>query len=287
MLYATIDYSGKKSLWSRYVEEEVLGEVKISIPHIKESHQRGEAKKILKKLKKYKVDNLVLHDELNQFEEFRYFLTENQKQIINGSRMSKALLPLILSELANLTKYPEEKMRVLLLMNEYSIENIDLIECLSQNIKQLTVVSHNYTKYQKTSHRLLEEYGYVVKLYGKDFTEAKKENIIINLDFSEEEIKRLSFNRFGIIISFNEEIAKVKKWFNGVIIRDVDIMGEGIPKTGFHKLSICEARLYRPFRKLQENKKVFEAENYKINGFIGKNGKITEEEFENIAKNFT
>ncbi len=287
MLYATIDYLGKRTLWSRYIEEEVLGEVKISIPKIKESHQKGEAKRVLKKLNQYKVDNLVLHEEFNQLEDFKYFLTEKKKQIINGSRMSKALLPLILSEIAKLTKYPEEKMKVLLLMNEYSIENIDLIECLSQNIKQLTVVSQNYTKYQKTSHRLLEAYGYVVKLYGKEFEEAKKENIIINLDFSEEEMKRIVFNRFGIIISFNEEVERIKRCFNGVIIRDVDIMGEGIPKTGFHKLSICEARLYRPFRKLLENEKVFEAENYKINGFIGKNGKITEEEFEKIAKNFT
>ena len=100
-------------------------------------------------------------------------------------------------------------------------------------------------------------------------------------------MKRIVINRNSIVISLNEKIGKIKKNFQGIVIQDIDILGEGIPREGFHKLSICEARLYRPLRKIMDNEKVFEAEDYRINGYIGSNGKITEEEFEKLAKNFT
>ena len=47
-------------------------------------------------------------------------------------------------------------MNVLLLMNEYSLENIDLIEYISKDVKEFNLISRNYTKYEKTSMKLFE-----------------------------------------------------------------------------------------------------------------------------------
>ena len=71
-----------------------------------------------------------------------------------------------------------------------------------------------------------------------------------------------------------------------IIINDIDILGEGIPNNNFRKLAVCEAKLYRPLRKVKDNEKVFTREKYVINGYIGKNGKITQEDFERIGKNY-
>ena len=40
------------------------------------------------------------------------------------------------------------------------------------------------------------------------------------------------------------------------------------------------------FNEVKDNERVFESEKYIINGYIGKNGKITQEEFEKIGENF-
>lgn len=262
------------------------GEVKILVPKFKEKNSIQNAKKTLKKIKKYNIQNVVLNNELNKNKEFRKTFEENKKNIITGSRIGKILLPKIIEEIANYSKIPKEKLKIVLLMDEYSIENIDLIECISKDIKQLSVVSKNYTKYEKTANKLYQNYGYMVKLYGKHKREFKRDNIIINLDFSEKEIQNIVLSRNGIIISLNEKINKLRKSFNGIIINDIDIIGEGIADNNFRKLAVCEAKLYRPLRKIKDNEKVFFREKYIINGYIGKNGKIAQEDFEKIGKNY-
>ena len=50
---------------------------------------------------------------------------------------------------------------------------------------------------------------------------------------------------------------------------------------------MCEAQIYKPLRKLKDNERLFGSEKFIINGYIGNNGKITEEEFEKIGRNFS
>lgn len=267
-------------------QKKFYGEVKILMPKFKEKNSEESSKKLLRKIKKYNVQNIVLNEELNHNTGFKNVLIENKKYVISGNRISKILIPKIIAEIANYTKHPAEKTKVVLLMNEYSIENIDLIECIAKEVKQLSVISQNYTKYEKTASRLYQNYGCIVKLYGIDVKDFKRDNLIINIDYTETMLNEMILPRNGIIITFNEKINSLRKSFNGIIINDIDIMGEGIPNQNFRKLAVCEAKLYRPLRKVKDNERVFDSEKYIINGYIGKSGKITQEEFEKIGKNF-
>ena len=256
------------------------------MPKFSEKNSFVNAKRTLKKIKKYNVQNVVLNNELNKNIEFKNLLTENKKYIITGNRIGKILLPKIIEDISKYSKCTKEKLKIILLMNEYSIENIDLIECISKDVKQLSVVSKNYTKYEKTANKLYLNYGYMVKLYNNDIREFKRDNIIINMDFTEKEIKNMVLPRNGILISLNERITSLRKNFNGIIINDLDILGEGIPNDNFRKLAVCEAKLYKPLRKIKDNERIFLNEKYVINGYIGRSGKITQEDFEKIGKNY-
>ncbi len=233
------------------------------------------------------MQNIVLNNELSKNQNFCNILHENKKYVVTGNRLGKVLLPQIISDISNYSKYNKERLKVVLLMNEYSIENLDLVECISKEVKQLSIVSSNYTKYEKTASRLFDSYGYMIKLYDNTTKEFKRDNIIINIDFSEEEMRKMFFQKYSVIISLNEKINNLRKNFDGIIINDIDIVGDGIPNENFRKLAICEAKLYRPLRKIKDNERVFFNEKYKINGFIGKNGKITQEDFEKVGKNYT
>lgn len=287
MLYALIDYSVKNRL-GRISSEEILGEVKISTPKFKEKYNKIYAKKILKKINEHNVENIILNRELSENKGFCRLLEESKKYIITGKRISKVLLNKIVNEIAKYTRYPKEKMNILLLMNEYSLENIDLIEYLSKEIKELTVLSRNYTKYERAATKLFDNYGYLVKLYSNEsINEFKRANIIINLDFKEEEFQKINFARNSIVISLNEKINKIRKGFNGIIINDIDISGMKDAPPKYRPLAICEAKIYKPLRKIKENERFFNTEKFIINGYIGKRGKITEEEFERFGKNFS
>ena len=223
MLYALIDYSKKRSM--RKIEvEEVLGEVKVVLPRFKERYTKRVADKVLKMINEYKVENVILSKELSQNLDFCRFLEENQKYIVTGRRMSKVVLGKLLEEIAKYSKFPKEKMNVLLLMNEYSLENIDLIEEISKNVRQLHVMSRNYTKYEKCAGMLFEHYGYLVKLYSNEYHgEFNRVNLVINMDFKEEELQELIISKNCVVVSLNEKIHKIKRGFHGIIVNDVDM----------------------------------------------------------------
>lgn len=286
MLYALVDCSGKRSLRRIYAEE-MLGEVKVVVPKFTEKNEIKYAKLLIKKIDSYKVQNVLLSKDISKNVKFYRTIEENRKYIITGRRIGKAILPKIVNEISKYMRYPKEKMNLLLLMNEYSLENIELIEWISSEIKQLNVLSRNYSKYEKSAKKLFNEFGYVVNLYNSDeIKEFKKINIVINIDFKEEEVKKINFSKNSVLISLNEEITNLKKGFNGIIINDIDIAGNIDNVKGYRKLALCEAKVYKPLRNLRENNRIFTTEKYIINGYIGRRGKITVEEFEKVGKTF-
>ena len=287
MLYALIDCAPTKG-FNRISAEEILGEVKVIIPKFKEKNTRKIAKKVIKRISNYNVQNVVLGEKLENNAEFCKTLEENKKYIITGRNISKVVTFKIIDEICRYTSFPKEKMNVVLLMNEYSLENIELIELIASEVKQLNVVSRNYSKYEKAANRLFMQFGYVVKLFDSEKkNEFKRINIVVNLDFKEEAFENINFNKNSIIISLNEKISKIKNGFSGIIVNDIDIIGKEKSTINCRGIALCEAQIYRPLRNLKDNGRIFNLEKYIINGYIGKRGKITVEEFEKIGKNFT
>lgn len=287
MLYALVGTSGKRSLRKIYAEE-MLGEVKVVIPKFTEKNGEKYAKLFVKKINNYKVQNVLLSREIGDNTDFCRIVEESRKYIITGKRLGKSILTKIIGEVAKYSRYPLEKMNIVLLMNEYSLENIELVEIIASKVKQLNVLSRNYTKYERAASRLFNEYGYVVKLYNnEEIKEFKRANIIINIDFKEDEVKNVNFAKNSIVISLNEKIEKLKKGFSGIIVNDVDIAGSIENEQNYRKLALCEAKIYKPLRNLKENARIFNLEKYIINGYIGKRGKITSEEFEKVGKTFS
>ncbi len=288
MLYALID-SSEKQRFNQISSEEILGEVRIMTPKIKEKPRNKLVKKIIKEINVHKVENVLLSNELVNNKILQHALEESKKYVITGRRMSKVLLNRFISEIATYTKVPKEKLNILLLMNEYSLENIDLIEYLSKGVKEFNVVSRNYTKYEKTANKLFEQYGYMINLYNIDSSkDFRRVNLVINLDFTENEFKKIKLPKNSIIISLNNLIKNQKSGFNGIIINDIEIkLRKKEDNLKYRGLALCEAQIYKPFRNLKDNERIFNLEKYIINGYIGNEGKITVEEFEKIGRNFT
>ena len=77
----------------------------------------------------------------------------------------------------------------------------------------------------------------------------------------------------------------MKKSFNGIVIRDIDIY-LGNPVESFRNIELCEAYIYQTMKRIKENEFRFQHSEYKINGYIGNNGKIEQEDFERLGRCF-
>ncbi len=286
MLYALIDSSSKYN-FNKISSEEILGEVRVVTPKFELKNTEKMTKKVLKKLDEYKVDNVILSQTLLENKEFCKAMEEAQKRIITGHRIEKVMLLKFVTEIARYTRFPKEKMHVLLFMNEYSLENIDLIERISQEVKEMHIISRNYTKYEKTKAKLFEQYGFVINLYPPEVKDDfRRVNLVINQDFKEEDLRKVDISKNAIVLSLNEKIRKIRNGFNGIIINDIDLVGDFESTKKYRDLALCEAKIYKPLRKLKDNERLLNSEKCIINGYIGLKGKITEEEFEKIGRTF-
>lgn len=284
MSYAIIDLK-KKRIFDSIDVNEICDELEIKIPEFKEKQQLKYAKKINKILKKYRINNVVLGNGLKKSIDFNNLILQNNNYIITGKKLYKALLPTIIRDISSLLKFEKEKMNIAILIDEYNADNIELIKILADDVKSVTLVTNNAYRFQQLVDELLKSSGIVVQLMNSDKTYLRKKQVIINIDFSNTAVEKLSFPNEAVFITNSFTSQKMKNGFNGIVIRDIDIyLNKKI--ENFRSLELCEAYIYNYMKRIKENELLFNRSTYKINGYIGNNGKIEQEDFERLGKSF-
>ena len=284
MSYAIINLK-KRRIFEKIEVNYVCDELQINVPEFKRRNEQKYAKKISKILKKHKINNVVLSNELKQLVDFENIIIQNNNYIITGKKIYKVLLPQIIKDISNLVNFECEKMNLALLIDEYNADNVELIKILADEVKSLTLITNNAYRFEQIVDELLRDKGIVVQLANNGKINLKRRQLIINLDFSSMDIGKLNLPNEAVIITNNTEIPKIKNSFNGIIIKDIDIYLNKNVKE-FRNLELCEAYIYNYMKRIKENELLFNRSTYKINGYIGNNGKIEQSDFERIGRIF-
>lgn len=283
MSYAIVSLKKKKIL-DTIETNQICDELEIKLPEFKEKKQLKYAQKMNKILKKHKVNRIVLSNEMRKFEDLKKIMMQNSFDVINGKKMYKALLLTMLQDVSNWMKFEKEKMNVALLVNEYNADHIELIKRISDEVKSITLVTNNAYRFEQVVQELLQNQGIVVQLVNTKVN-LRRKHVFINLDFSNEEIEKINFPNETVLITNSTNPVSMKQSFNGIVIRDIDIyLGKKIEK--FRSLELCEAYMYQNMKRMKENEFRFHHSQYKINGYIGNNGKIEQADFERLGKLF-
>ena len=283
MSYAIIDYSNRRWEYPLRICSDA-DKISIFLPHFKERKSKSYAKRVLKILNNSRINNIVVNNEILKNRNFCEELVDNKKYIITGRRIYKALLLRILKDVSKQMNVDLEKLKVVLLVDEYTVENVDLIRCIARNVKSLTVVTTDKDKFNRLTTELYENFGIILKVYEKNKSNYKYANILVNADFPSYEMEKINVGNNSLIICGFAKLYKIKPNFNGIIIRNVDVISRMNSNPMIDELALCEAQIYSYLRKLKENDREFEKQGFKINGYFGENGKILSEDFQKLGK---
>lgn len=283
MAYAIIDYYQSK--WSRAIKQvNNVEELDVLLPHFKERASQKYGKKVLNILNEAEINQLVINNEILKNRVFCEVLYDNKKNIITGRSMYKCLILRILKDVAFQMNVEIKQLKVVLLVDSYSVENVDLIKTIAKEVKSLAVVTTDKDRFEMLVGELFEKYGIIVKVYEKSSPNFKYAHVLINADFPSYDMNKISFSSNTLIICGFAKNYQVKPNFNGIVIKDIDIVDVANRNSLIDDLSLCEAKIYSYLRKLRENDRVFERNGFKINGYFGENGKIRTEEFKKLGK---
>lgn len=210
------------------------------------------AKRTSEILKKTGTKSVVLSKTLKLQKEYIKKLNEYGIEIIDGRWLFAVISSKVLEYVVKKKKLKKEETNVSILVNDnskdYIIENIkDII----RTYKNVNIVTTHIEKFKKLEEDILEKEGIMITITNNKKKSLMKSNIILNIDFPEEEINKYNIPDEAIIINIKEKVKIYKKRFNGLNINDYEISFKDYEKFDYDKNNyyfqkdIYEAELYK------------------------------------------
>lgn len=268
-----------------------INENECTIPLITANKKKVE--KIVKKLKKKGIDQVVLDNKTKGNNEFIKYLNNYDIAIIDGKWLMQYMLQDIIEKIDPKTTIEDE---ITILANDLTNEVNKNIKQFANKYKKIRIVTNHIEKFKRIEQEMYEEKGIPIIITNNKRKALAKSNLIINFDFVEETINQYNIYENAIIINLSDNIKIGKKRFSGSIITDYEVEFKEIEKSEKQELlntedilqkqkeyslkEIIEENIYTNVQKqpnynlfetIQENIKKY---NIKVSKLYGINGEI-------------
>lgn len=204
---------------------------------------------------------------------------------LDGKYLLKCAIPEIIKYCYKILDKNEELEDVYIIANNYTKENIRIIETLLDKVKVVNIVTNHLRQFQELEKRLERKEIYITVSSNKRKA-LKRAKLIINLDFNN--FNGFNVNKNSIIVNCNKEFT-LNKDFEGICIENIDVQINKVMRIfseneNMNKRELFEAELLKQ-KDLDESRYILEKSKMKITGLIGKRRRIDEMEF-NKLKSF-
>lgn len=268
-----------------------INENECTIPIITANKKKVE--KIVRKLKKKQINQVVLDNKTKESKEFIKCLNNYDIAIIDGKWLMQYMLQDII----------EKSNKKITIDDEITILANDLTNEVSKNIKQfankhkkIRIITNHIEKFKRIEQEMYEEKGIPIIITNNKRKALSKASLIVNFDFVQETINQYNIYENATIINLSDNIKINKKRFNGTIITDYEVEFQELEKCQEQEIlnveeilqkqaqyslkEILEEKIYSIVAK-QPNYNVFETTqeiikkyNIKISKLYGINGEI-------------
>ena len=254
---------------------------------LNEKTQERLGKAISKRIYENQNQNVILANSL-KLHKLENVLLANNLKILDGTWLFTFLVPHIITYIANVKELDSHELEVSILVNNNSENVIKVLIDVAKEIKLLNIVTDDIDKFKAMEDYLFTNHGIVIRTTNNKKKGLLKSNLIINFDFSEEEINKFAMPKDGIVVNTKGKITIKSRKFNGINCNSYNIIlpkeKEKWFKENYLLDDFSENELYES---LVCTKKTYDAikneiKESKIKDMIGNNGKIREEEYKNL-----
>lgn len=203
---------------------------------------------------------------------------------LEGKFMIKYMIPDILEYCFNLLDIEGKLEEIYICVDEFSRENIEIIQELVNKVKLVNIVTNHLRQFQELEKRLEKNDIYITVSSNKRKA-LRRANFIINIDFKN--FFGFNINRYGIIINCIQNV-DIGKEFEGICIQSLKVNTGKVMRIFSDMPNVDKSQLIEAeFLKQNDyfSKKAFLVLNkIKVINIMGKRSTIEKEEFINIKK---
>ena len=207
-----------------------------------------------------------------------------------GKILMKKLIFQIIELIYNIVHERKEMDDIYVFLNEYSVENLKIIDECVNKFKNVNLITSNITKFKRLE-RKYEKEGILITVSNNKRKGATKAGIIINVDLDNKSFNKYNINSNAIIINLSKEKNFGTSNFNGVIINDYNIkmnIDETVYMEEFYGNINLKMWLEYKTEELEASlcNELIKEKQVKINQLIGIRGIIEPKEIQNNYKIF-
>lgn len=219
-----------------------------------------------------------------------YAITEKEIDLdypkLDGKYLLKCAIPEILNYCFKLLNKNAELEEIYVLAENYTKENIKIIETLTEKIKVVNVVTTHLKQFQELEKKLERRDIYITVSSNKRKA-LKNAELIINLD--SKNFNGFNVNKSSIIVNCNNEF-NLNKDFEGICIEKINVEIKKIMRIfaeneNMDRQELFEAELLKTSQ-YDEARYILEKSKMQVTGVVGKRGVINLKEFEKVQKIF-
>lgn len=236
-------------------------------------------KKVINKLTKCQIANIVLSKELIKNKEFVNAINASGINIFDGKWLEKYLSIQILDYIVTKKEVQKEQTEIAITVNQITDLSIEIIKVLAKQYKRVTVVTNHLDKLRKIEKEIYDQEGILIIISNNHKKSLLKPQFILNMDFNKELLNKYRINENAIILNLEGDMKITEKRFNGINVNDYEILvarEECIWRENFENFrtkDLLEASIYMKdtfeniTKKINKNK-------VSITELYGNNGKI-------------
>lgn len=180
-------------------------------------------KKVINKLEKNNVTNVVLSKDLYENKNFINAINASNINIFDGRWLEKYLSIKILNHILKRKNLEREQIEIAITVNQITDLSIELIKILAKQYKRVTVVTKHIDKLRKIEKEIYDKEGILILVTNNQKKCLLKPQIILNMDFNKELINKYKINENACIVNLEGDIQIDEKRFNGINVNDYEI----------------------------------------------------------------
>ncbi len=239
------------------------------------------SKKIISKLEKDGVRNIILSKYIGTIKQLKNNLYSANVNILDGRYLFKCLSYDIINYISKRKNEDIKTSEITILVNDFSDINKELIIYIAQNVKTVNIVTNYFSKCKNIENYLYNEFGILLNISNNKKICLSNSKVILNFDFPEEVLNQYKIYNKAIIINILGKVPIQSKKFSGLNINyfKIDIPEEYkidcFDNEIIYEQLIYKNNLYNVMQKISSDK-------IKIKKLIGNSGAISNREFSNV-----
>lgn len=274
-----------KTKFSKLKEEKYEDKILIKLPNLEN--------KTLNKLTKYIKQNCIcmvcVSDNLFNNPIFMDYIKKENVKVFDGTWLFKILAVKCCEYITDCKKEIMEYQEISILSNKINDIVVYTIRNLANKVKVINVLTTDSYRFKKLEKELYEKDGIIINMNNNYKKSLLKSDIILNFDFSEEELNKYNFPKKASIINFDGYININTKSFEGINASFFEI---SMPKKylkyllyfkRFNTSNLYESFIYKNTNPVNIIKEI-ESDEVNIPFLLGKNGKIRKNEYLKMSK---